>query len=129
MGHSPCVYDFCQSGKKVFLPSFIYSRILLSCSFAAQTVLDDALEASIMLLKLSICSTTSVFLKLPSINKTTILAQKAFLIRNRGSNIYKSATLTAILFIRILSLQPLGEYANYTTCTVLPTIILCMPST
>ena len=26
---------------------------------------------------------------------------------------YKSATLTAILFIRILSLQPLGEYANY----------------
>ena len=36
---------------------------------------------------------------------------------------------SSLLFIRILSLQPLGEYANYTTCTVLPTIILCMPST
>lgn len=53
--------SFANLEKSFFALLFIRStQTLLYCCFAAQTVLDDASKASIMLLKLSISTTSSV---------------------------------------------------------------------
>ena len=126
MGYSPCVYEFCQSGKKFFAVLFIRStQTLLYCCFAAQTVLDDASKASIMLLKLSISTTSSVlFENYLLCLKVVFKPQTVFLHEaEEKQSTYKRATLTTILFIRILSLQPLGEHSNYIVLYYLHNIV------